>query len=261
MAVNAARLGWRIRLRRGRSATANSGRNAALDTWTVQVSGHVFVDREILERSMSHRSWCAEHGGVPSNERLEFLGDAILQWVITDLIYRSHPDLSEGVLTDLRKSLVNTETLAQTARDIELGQWILLGMGEDAAGGRQKESILADAFEAFIGALYLDGGANVARAFVTHVMQQRMMSQVDHLDDFDARSHLIRICVREFTRPPVVEISSSGAAHEPVFSAQVIVNGEAIGTATGRTKKAAAQGASTAALAVLASRGVEITRA
>jgi len=261
VAVNAARLRWRARLRRGRSTASGSGRGTALDTWTVQMAGHVFVDRDILERSMSHRSWCAENGAVPSNERLEFLGDAILQWVITDLIYRSHPDLSEGVLTDLRKSLVNTDTLAQTARDIGLGQWILLGLGEDAAGGREKESILADAFEAFIGALYLDGGANVARSFVTHAMQQRMMSQVDHLDDFDARSHLIRICVREFTRPPVVEITSSGAAHEPVFAAEVIVNGESIGSATGRTKKAAAQAASTAALSVLANRGIEIGRA
>ncbi len=259
--MNATRERWRSRLRRGKRAVAGTGRSVALDTWTSQAAGHVFVDREILDRSMAHRSWCAEHGAVPSNERLEFLGDAILQWVITDLIYRSHPDLSEGDLTDLRKSLVNTETLAQTARDIELGQWILLGLGEDSAGGREKDSILADAFEAFIGALYLDGGANVARAFVTHVMQQRMMSQVDHLDDFDARSHLIRICVREFARPPLVEITAAGAAHEPVFTAHVVVNGESIGTAAGRTKKGAAQAASTAALTVLASRGIEIGRA
>lgn len=257
MAVRTAR--WRDRLRRSR--VVPGGRNPSLDTWTVQVAGHVFVDRDILQRSLSHRSWCAEHGGVPSNERLEFLGDAILQWVVTDLIYRSHPDLSEGVLTELRKSLVNTETLAKTARDIELGQWILLGMGEDAAGGRTKDSILADAFEAFIGALYLDGGANVARAFVTHVMHGRMVNQVDHLDDFDARSHLIRICVREYARPPMVEITSSGAAHEPIFTAHVVVNGEEIGSATGRTKKAAAQAASTAALSVLAGRGVDIGRA
>lgn len=259
MAVFAARSRWRARLRRNRAAVGS--RNTALDTWTMQVAGHVFLDRDLLERSMSHRSWCAENGGVPSNERLEFLGDAILQWVVTDLIYRSHPDLSEGVLTELRKSLVNTETLAHTAREVELGQWILLGMGEDAAGGRKKDSILADAFEAFIGALYLDGGANVARAFVSHVMQGRMMSQVDRLDDFDARSHLIRICVRDFARPPMVEITSSGAAHEPVFTAHVVVNGEEIGMATGRTKKAAAQAASTAALAVLAGRGIDIGRA
>jgi len=257
MAVRSAR--WRDRLRRSRILPG--GRNSSLDTWTMQVAGHVFLDRDILQRSLSHRSWCAEHGGVPSNERLEFLGDAILQWVVTDLIYRSHPDLSEGVLTELRKSLVNTETLAKTARDIDLGQWILLGMGEDAAGGRTKDSILADAFEAFIGALYLDGGANVARAFVTHVMHGRMVNQVDHLDDFDARSHLIRICVREFARPPMVEITSSGAAHEPIFTAHVVVNGEEVGSATGRTKKAAAQAASTAALSVLAGRGVDIGRA
>ncbi|MFM8380834.1 MAG: putative dsRNA-binding protein, partial [Actinomycetota bacterium] len=104
-------------------------------------------------------------------------------------------------------------------------------------------------------------GANVARAFVTHVMHGRMVNQVDHLDDFDARSHLIRICVREYARPPMVEITSSGAAHEPIFTAHVVVNGEEVGSATGRTKKAAAQAASTAALSVLAGRGVDIGRA
>lgn len=198
---------------------------------------------------------------MPSNERLEFLGDAILQWVVTEWLYRTHPDQSEGILSELRKSLVNTATLADTARRIGLGQWLLLGVGEDAAGGRDKPSILADALEAFIGALYLDGGADVAKKFVLDLFEEQSRGRIDRLDEFDARSHLIRVCVREFTRPPKVEITAEGAAHEPVFSAEVVVNGEVMGRAQGKTKKAAAEAASSLALAVLESRGIDTSRA
>jgi ribonuclease-3 len=169
--------------------------------------------------------------------------------------------MNEGELTDLRKSLVNAETLAEIAREIQLGQWIQLGAGELSAGGRKKSSILADALEAFIGALYLDGGPDKARAFVVKIMGDRIMSQADRLDEFDARSHLIRVCVREYSRPPLVEIEQTGAAHEPTFTAKVIVNGVEVGCENGRTKKAAAQAASTMALSVLHARGVDIGRA
>jgi ribonuclease-3 len=198
---------------------------------------------------------------VPSNERLEFLGDSILQWVITEWIYSQHPEQSEGVLSELRKSLVNTETLADTARRIELGQWLLLGVGEDAAGGRDKASILADALEAFIGALYLDGGSEVTKKFILDLFEEQSKGRLDRLDEFDARSHLIRVCVREYARPPKVEISSRGAAHEPTFDAEVVVNGEVLGRAQGKTKKAAAQAASSLALSALEERGVDTGRA
>jgi ribonuclease-3 len=232
-----------------------------IGAWTLAVAGHEFSDTSLLDLSRSHRSWCSERKGAPSNERLEFLGDAILQWVITEWIYFQHPDQSEGVLSELRKSLVNTETLAATARRIELGQWLLLGVGEDAAGGRAKASILADALEAFIGALYIDGGSEVARRFVLDLFEEQSRDRIQHLDEFDARSHLIRVCVKEYARPPKVEVSSRGAAHEPIFEAEVVVNGEILGRAEGRTKKAAAQAASTLALTALEQRGVDTGRA
>lgn len=225
------------------------------------MAGHVFADSDLLDLSRAHRSWCSERGSLPSNERLEFLGDAILQWVITEWIYRTHPDRAEGVLSELRKSLVNTDTLADTARRIGLGRWLLLGVGEDAAGGRDKSSILADALEAFIGALYLDGGPEVARRFIMGIFEAQSEGRIERLDEFDARSHLIRVCVREYGRPPKMEITSRGAAHEPVFSAEVVIDGEVMGRAQGRSKKAAAQAASSLALSVLEERGVETGRA
>lgn len=232
-----------------------------IDEWTSRVADHVFVDRSLLESSRSHRSWCAENSQVQSNERLEFLGDSILQWIVTEWIYGVHPDADEGILSELRKSLVNTDALAQTARSIELGQWLLLGVGEDAAGGRDKPSILADAFEAFIGALYLDAGTDTTRAFVKKCFDHTRINRVERLDEFDARSHLIRVCVREFARPPVVEITAQGAAHEPMFTAQVVIEGEIMGSGRGRTKKAAAQEASKCALELLATRGISTGRA
>jgi ribonuclease-3 len=231
------------------------------DEWTMKVASHRFTNRELGEQSMSHRSWCGENGGRPSNERLEFLGDAILQWVVTDMIYAEFPDRDEGSLTDVRKSLVNAEMLAEIAREIDLGSQLLLGAGEDDAGGRSKTSILADALEAFIGALYLDGGPQKAQPFVQSIMSGRLGGSFERLEDFDARSHLIRVCVREWGRPPLVEITSQGAAHEPTFTAVVIINGEEMGRANGRSKKIAAQVASVGALAALGDRGIDTSRA
>lgn len=257
MASRASGRSWGSLTRGGRRHRKTSD----IDEWTLRVAGHRFSDRDLLDLSRAHRSWCAERGALPSNERLEFLGDAILQWVVTEWIFRSHPDQSEGILSELRKSLVNTETLADTARRIGLGEWLLLGVGENAAGGRDKASILADALEAFIGALYLDGGGDVARKFVLELFEEQSEGRIDRLEEFDARSHLIRVCVREYARPPRLEITSEGAAHEPTFNAEVVVNGEVMGRAQGKTKKAAAQAASSLALAALEARGVDTGRA
>lgn len=244
-----------------RTSRRNEGASTGIDEWTALVCGHVFVDRDVLDLSRAHRSWCAERGGRASNERLEFLGDAVLQWIVTEWLFTSHPELEEGGLTELRKSLVNTEILARMARQIGLGEWLLLGVGERAAGGSDKSSILADALEAFIGALYLDAGIDTTRRFLIDVLDEARRSGANRLDDFDSRSHLIRVCVREFARPPRVDISSRGAAHEPTFTAQVVIDGEIVARAEGRSKKVAAQAASAQALSILASRGIDIGRA
>lgn len=225
------------------------------------LSGHSFKKPELLELAMAHRSWCAENDGAPSNERLEFLGDAVLGWVVADLLVRRHPTATEGQLTDVRKALVNAEALADMAREIGLGRWIRLGAGERDAGGHDKTSILADALEALIGALYLDAGVTRARRFVRQLVTPRAKAAWTGLDRVDARSRLIRVCVREYSRPPVVQTTSSGRAHEPSFEAVVVVEGERLGHGVGRSKKAAIRRASEVALDVLASRGVDVAGA
>lgn len=225
------------------------------------LSGHDFKKPELLALAMAHRSWCAENGGAPSNERLEFLGDAVLGWIVADFVSRRHPTATEGQLTDLRKSLVSAEALASVAREIGLGRWIRLGAGEREAGGHDKTSILADALEALIGALYLDAGVVRTRRFVRQLVAERARIAWRGLDRVDARSRLIRVCVREFGRPPVVATSTSGRAHEPSFDATVTVEGEALGRGTGPSKKVAIQRASEVALDVLESRGVDVVGA
>ena len=227
----------------------------------IGLSGHSFKNPDLLDLAMSHRSWCAENRDAPSNERLEFLGDAVLGWIVADLLTRRYAEASEGQLTDLRKSLVSAEALAEMARDVGLGRWIRLGAGERDTGGHDKTSILADALEAVIGALYLDAGVTITRRFVRGLVLHRAKVVWGRLDRVDARSRLIRVCVREHGRPPVVQTVSSGRAHEPSFEATVTVEGEMLGRGVGRSKKVAIQSASEVALDVLASRGVDVASA
>ena len=128
--------------------------------------GHRFEDPTLLQLAMSHRSWCAERGDSPSNERLELLGDAVLGYCVTTHLYRVHPEWNEGDLAQARSSIVNSSSLAEVAQRYDLGSALLLGVGEERSGGREKESLLCDAFEALLGAIYLDGGMASAEAFV-----------------------------------------------------------------------------------------------
>lgn len=227
----------------------------------VDLSGHAFKKPELLELAMSHRSWCAENQNAPSNERLEFLGDAVLGWIVADLVTRRHLTATEGQLTDLRKSLVSAEALADLAREIGLGAWIRLGAGERDGNGHDKTSILADALEALIGAMYLDAGVMRTRRFVRQLVSERAKQAWKGLDRVDARSRLIRVCVREFGRPPVVQTIASGRAHEQSFEATVVVEGDVLGQGVGRSKKAAIQQASDQALDVLVGRGIDVSSA
>ena len=197
----------------------------------------------MLRRALSHRSWCAEVGGEPSNERLEFLGDAVLGWVVAAMAYREHSELAEGKLTDLRKSVVNSATLAQVAQEIELGPCILLGRGEAAAGGRTKPSILSDALEAVFGAVYLDGGTEAARVLIEKLLGNRMSEAAQRLDRLDYKTVLQELTARLFETAPVYVLSDTGPDHEKQFSATVIVSGKSVGAGAGRSKKLAEQAA------------------
>ncbi|MDP2291083.1 MAG: ribonuclease III [Actinomycetota bacterium] len=219
--------------------------------------GHQFTDPRLLRRALAHRSWCSEVGGEPSNERLEFLGDAVLGWVVADLAYHHHGDLTEGKLTDLRKSVVNASALAEVAQEIQLGPCLLLGKGEDAAGGRTKPSILSDALEAVLGAVYVDGGADAAFQLVQRLLTDRMGVAALRLDRLDYKTVLQELTAREFDTAPVYVLSDSGPDHEKRFFATVIVNGQSVGAGEGRSKKTAEQAAAEQAWLELSSHVAE----
>lgn len=205
-----------------------------------------------MQLALAHRSWCAENGQAESNERLEFLGDAVLGVSIADEIYRNHPELPEGQLAKLRAGVVNSVTLAEIARGIDLGPSLLLGKGEAATGGAGKQSILADALEAVIGAVYLDGGFVAAQELVL-----RLWSPV--LDDafrqgpggFDHKTQLQEFAVASFDSPPNYHVDTSGPDHARVFEARVVVGDDIIGRGTGSSKKEAEQAAAREAVAAL----------
>ena len=214
--------------------------------------GHDFTDLALLDRALAHRSWCAEHPGRPSNERLEFLGDAVLGWVIADIAYNRHHDLPEGKLTDLRKSVVNATALAEVAAGIGLGEFVLLGKGEAAAGGRAKPSILSDAMEAVIGAVYLDGGVIAARELIERLFATPLLDAARGLDRLDFKTLLQERTARLFDLAPVYVISESGPDHAKTFVATVMVNGRTLGNGTGKSKKTAEQAAARTAFDALA---------
>jgi ribonuclease III len=213
--------------------------------------GHDFVDPALLRRALCHRSWVAEHAGEVSNERLEFLGDAVLGWVVADLVFSRFTDLAEGALTDLRKSVVNAAALAEVAAELHVGQHLLLGKGEAAAGGQEKVSILSDAMEALLGAIYLDGGHDAAFAVVERLFLPRLEDAVGSLDRLDFKSALQEVLSRQGRPSPDYKVRSTGPDHDKYFYATVLVAKEQLGYGEGRSKKSAEQAAAAEAFARL----------
>ena len=213
--------------------------------------GHDFGDLELLERALRHRSWCAENGGVPSNERLEFLGDAVLGWAVADLVYHRFGDDAEGRLTDLRKAVVNASALAEIAETVGIGPHIRLGKGEAAAGGAEKPSILSDVFEAIIAAVYLDGGSEAAFAMVERHVGPHLATSLDRDDRLDHKTVLQERCAQSGSGLPQYVLTASGPDHAKSFVAVVLVDGVRVGRGTGRSKKAAEQDAAADAVRAL----------
>lgn len=185
----------------------------------------------------------------------------MLGWVVADLAYRQHAALDEGKLTDLRKAIVNADALARVARQVGVGEALLLGKGEDAAGGRHKRSILADAFEAIIGAVYLDGGADEGYAFVGRVLGGRIADTVTALGGLDHKTALQELAVRRFDSPPVYVLREEGPDHEKHFFATARVDGQVWGRGEGRSKKQAEQAAAQEAYGRLSLEVAERDRA
>ncbi|MCU4183780.1 ribonuclease III [Acidiferrimicrobium sp. IK] len=204
-------------------------------------------DQLMLAQSLAHRSWCAEHPEQPSNERLEFLGDSVLGLVVTDHLYRTYPDLPEGELAKVRASVVNSASLAEVAADLGVGAAILLGKGESQSGGREKPSILADAMEALLGAIYLDCGWDDAEAVVMRLLGERIEEAAAGPGGQDYKTRLQELCARSFDDLPVYRVSDEGPDHAKQFEAVVEVEGRQRGTGRGRSKKQAEQAAARAA--------------
>ncbi len=202
-----------------------------------------FTDPARLDLALRHRSWCAENGSVASNERLEFLGDAVLGLVVTDHLYRSAPDRSEGVLARNRSELVSAVALASVARSVDLGPALLLGKGEESTGGREKTSILSDAMEAVIGAVYLDSGIAEASRVILHILADRIEDVLEGSLASDHKSRLQELAAHEFGQLPLYTLVDDGPEHDKLFVATVALRGQEWGSGAGRTKKEAEQAA------------------
>ena len=200
-----------------------------------------------MVHALTHRSWCAEHPGDESNERLEFLGDAVLGVVVTDHLFSAFPDLPEGQLAKARAAVVSSTTLAEVGRELGVGLDLRLGKGEDASGGREKASILADAVEAVLGAMYLDGGVEPVRRLVLEQLSQRIDQAAERPGDKDYKTRLQEVAAHDGFTPPVYALTESGPDHHKRFRATVAVGGERLGVGTGTSKKEAEQKAARAA--------------
>ncbi|HZU78777.1 MAG TPA: ribonuclease III [Acidimicrobiales bacterium] len=214
--------------------------------------GFTFDDPGLLVQALSHRSWCAEAGGLPSNERLEFLGDAVLGLVVAEHCYRTYPELPEGSLAKVRAAVVNTHVLAEVALELELGDMVLLGRGEDASGGRHKASILANSVEGVIGAIYLDRGWDAAASFILRLLDRRITEAAAGPGADDFKTRLQELVMRRVGELPRYEVHGTGPDHARRYTAQVYVSGRASGAGEGRSKKDAEQSAARAAWEVLA---------
>lgn len=226
---------------------ADLGTPASLE----QVLGHRFADPGLLARALTHPSYVNEHPDDPvgHNQRLEFLGDAVVDFVAACWVYEQYPDFSEGQMTRLRAALVRTETLAQFARQIDIGPALRLGRGEEGAGGRRRAANVCDAFEAVIGALYLDGGMEAVRAFFVPLIGPVARATLAVEADWDAKSRLQEWSQANLARTPRYTIvSESGPDHAKVFVAEVSLGTDVTARGEGRSKQAAEQTAAQAAL-------------
>jgi ribonuclease III len=210
-----------------------------------------FGDPSLLDEAMAHRSWCAEQGEPRSNERLEFLGDAVLGLVVAEYTFRSYPALSDGVMSKVRASVVNTRVLAEVGLELGVDEHVRLGRGEDLSGGRAKESILADATEAVIGAVYLDGGLDEAERLVLSLLKDRITAAVGEPGESDHKSRLQEQTVSLGRGVPRYEVDGFGPDHARRYQATVYVAGRCLGAGEGRSKKDAEQAAAQAAFGSL----------
>ncbi len=201
----------------------------------------VSIDPETLRLALTHRSYAYENGGIPTNERMEFLGDALLGFAVTDALYRDNPDLSEGELAKLRSSVVSTRALAGVARSLNLGEYILLGQGEILTNGKDKSSILADTTEAIIGATYLTNDIETVRQMVMRLIAPLLKDAATLGAGTDWKTSIQEFAANRKLGTVDYRVTGTGPDHARVFEAVLHIGGEAFGTGTGRSKKEAEQ--------------------
>ena len=211
----------------------------------------ISIEAELLELALTHSSYAYENGKIPNNERLEFLGDSVLGFVVTGHVYFENPDLDEGSLSRLRSATVSAKTLAIAANQIGLGEFIRLGKGEISTDGRNKTNILADTFEAIIGAAYLSGGLAPAKTIIDSLVLPLLSSEAELLENSEPRTVLSELLKSLGKSDATFEVTHEGPDHERTFFAQVIVDGESIAEGSGRTRKAAEAASAIAALKTL----------
>ena len=203
--------------------------------------GYTFTDRSYLLLALTHSSYANEYRlhRIGHNERIEFLGDAVLEIITSDFLYRNFPDMSEGQMSRKRASLVCEPTLAYCARQVGLGEFLFLGKGEDMSGGRGRDSILSDALEALIGAIYLDGGLEEAKTFI----MKYILDDIEHKSMFrDSKTYLQEILQKDHKEPIRYElVDTIGPEHDRIFVMNVLLGDKVIGTGQGHSKQSAGQ--------------------
>jgi len=215
--------------------------------------GYLFEDVSLLDEALSHKSFANEAGGeVPHNERLEFLGDAVLSLVVSDLLYEMEPPLSEGEMSRVRAYLVKEESLEQVARGFDLGSYLRLGRGEEQTGGRAKGSIVANAFEALVAAIHLDGGFDLAYRFVEGIFRTVIAETGMEAIDRDYKTRLQEFCQARYGKAPTYRVvSDTGPDHDKVFEVEILAGKRMLARGRGKSKKEAEQRAAQDALEIL----------
>ncbi|MGV9478111.1 ribonuclease III [Gordonia aichiensis] len=216
------------------------------------------ISDELLTLALTHRSYAYENGGLPTNERLEFLGDSVLGVVITERLYLRYPDRPEGELAKIRASVVNMHALADVARGLGeggLGRHLYLGRGEELTGGRDKDSILADGLESLFGAMYLDHGLETSQRIILDLFDEILERAGKLGAGLDWKTSLQELAAERGYGPPQYQISSTGPDHSKEFTARAVIAGEELGEGIGRTKKEAEQKAASLAWQALTERG------
>lgn len=216
-----------------------------LEAWGID------IDPEMLVLALTHRSFANEQGKIPTNERLEFLGDAVLQLVVTELLYRRYPDHPEGHLAKMRAATVSQTPLAQVARSLHLGEYLLLGRGEIKTGGADKDSILSDTVEALIGATYLCHGLEPTRAIVEHHLADLLDQVLQRGASMDWKTRVQEVAQYLEIGPVVYDVAGEGPDHQRTFTAKVLIDGKKWGSGQGPSKKVAEHVAAQRALDAL----------